>query len=53
MTTIEEIPIDVSEEALPEPAVVEEPLSPIEEEAPAPKKRGRPPGAKNKAKAKR
>ena len=54
MTTIEEIPIDVSEEALPEPdAVVEEPLSPIEEEeAPAPKKRGRPPGAKNKAKAK-
>ena len=52
MTTIEEIPIDVSEEALPEPAVVEEPLSPIEEEAPAPKKRGRPPGAKNRAKPK-
>ena len=54
MTTIEEIPIDVSEEALPEPdAVVEEPLSTIdEEEAPAPKKRGRPPGAKNRAKPK-
>jgi hypothetical protein len=54
MTTIEEIPIDVSEEALPEPdAVVEEPLSPIEEEeAPAPKKRGRPAGAKNRAKPK-
>jgi len=54
MTTIEEIPIDVSEEALPEPAVVEEPLSPIEEEeeAPAPKRRGRPPGAKNRAKPK-
>ena len=53
MTTIEEIEI-VSEEALPEPdAVVEEPLSTIEEEeAPAPKKRGRPPGATNKAKAK-
>ena len=51
MTTIEEIEI-VSEEALPEPAVVEEPLSPIEEEAPAPKRRGRPPGAKNRAKPK-
>ena len=51
---IEEIAIDVSEEALPEPAVVEEPLSPIEEEeeAPAPKRRGRPPGAKNRAKPK-
>jgi len=53
MTTIEEIPIDVSEEALPEPdAVVEEPLSTIEEEAPAPKKRGRPPGSMNRAKPK-
>ena len=52
MTTIEEIEI-VSEEALPEPAVVEEPLSPIEEEeAPAPKKRGRPPGSRNRAKPK-
>ena len=50
---IEEIPIDVSEEALPEPDdVPAEPLSTIEEEAPAPKKRGRPAGAKNKPKSK-
>ena len=50
---IEEIPIDISEEASPEPDMADEPLSTIEEEtAPAPKKRGRPPGAKNIAKLK-
>ena len=50
---IEEIAIDVSEEAQPEPEEAQvEPLQTIEEEAPAPKKRGRPPGAKNKAKVK-
>ena len=53
MATIEEIPI-VSEEAQPDEVdpVTEE--VPVEEEptAPAPKKRGRPAGAKNKAKPK-
>ena len=48
---IEEIPIDVSEEAPPEPDAIDEPLSTIEEET-APKKRGRPPGSKNLAKLK-
>ena len=49
---IEEIPIDVSEEIQPEP-VVDEPLPTIEEDdMPAPKKRGRPPGARNRAKPK-
>ena len=48
---IEEIPIDISEEAAPEPDAIDEPLSTIEEEA-APKKRGRPPGAKNITKLK-
>ena len=54
MVSIEEIPIDVSEEAQPESeeAQVEELLQTIEEEAPAPKRRGRPPGAKNRAKPK-
>ena len=46
---IEEIPIDISEEAPPEPDVIDEPLPTIEE-APAPKRRGRPTGAKNKVK---
>ena len=53
MATIEEIPI-LSEEAQPDEVdpVTEE--APVEEEptAPAPKKRGRPAGAKNKAKPK-
>ena len=53
MATIQEIPI-VSEEAQPDEVdpVTEE--APVEEEptAPAPKKRGRPAGAKNKAKPK-
>ena len=49
---IEEIPIaDVAEEAAPTTAVAAEVAEEVEAEAPAPKKRGRPPGAKNKAKA--
>ena len=48
---IEEIPIDINEEAPPEPDVIDEPLPTIEE-APQPKRRGRPAGAKNKAKPK-
>ena len=49
MTTIEEIPIDVSEEAQPDEQT--EPVTePMEEEPtePAPKKRGRPPGSRNR-----
>ena len=47
---IEEIPIaDAAEESAPVAAV--EAVEEIEAEAPAPKKRGRPPGAKNRPKA--
>ena len=47
---IEEIPIaDAAEESAPVAAV--EAVEEVEAEAPAPKKRGRPPGAKNKPKA--
>ena len=50
---IEEIPIaDVAEENAPAASVAAEVAEEVEAEAPAPKKsRGRPPGAKNKAKA--
>jgi hypothetical protein len=53
MTTVEEIAIDLSEEAQSEevdPVTAEAPVE--EPTAPAPKKRGRPAGAKNKSKPK-
>ena len=52
MATIHEIPIDISEEAQPEEVDPVTDEAPVEEEptAPAPKKRGRPAGAKNKPK---
>jgi hypothetical protein len=53
-TIIEEIPIDISEEAQPEEVDPVTDEAPVEEEptAPAPKKRGRPIGAKNRPKPK-
>ena len=49
---IEEVPIaDVAEEAAPTTAVAAEVAEEVEAEAPAPKKRGRPPGSRNKPKA--
>ena len=52
MATIQEIPIDISEEAQPEEVDPVTDEAPVEEEpiAPTPKKRGRPAGAKNKPK---
>ena len=54
MATIEEIPLDNQETAQDIPETVEETQDNQEEtvaEPPAPKKKGRPPGAKNKPKA--
>ena len=51
-TIIEEIPVDISEEAQPEEVDPVTDEAPVEEEPIAPKKRGRPAGAKNKARPK-
>ena len=49
---ITEVPVDAAEEAVEEAAAPPaEPLQPVEPEAPAPKKRGRPVGSKNRPKA--
>jgi hypothetical protein len=51
-TIIEEIPIDISEEAQPEEVDPVTDEAPVEEEPIAPKKRGRPIGAKSRPKPK-
>ena len=51
MAEIEEIPLDAVEAPEATPEMVAEQVDTAEIPAPAPKKRGRPPGVKNKAKA--
>ena len=51
-TIIEEIPIDISEEAQPEEVDPVTDEAPVEEEPIAPKKRGRPQGSRNRPKPK-